>query len=299
MPVDVLIKSLDPASRIRVTYADVTVAAKALEARHLSGPTAGMALAESLAAAALLAGDLSEDEAVTIQLRVAGPLRGLVADARGDGSLRGYTHAKVLNDLDGRAAIETADAMGATGMAQVARTRPGRMLSQTPVRLDPPRMRTLLVRYLLASVQVEAAAEIVARSDAAGLIVARGILAERMPDGSAEAFMAVSERFADGRLRDCLGRPEAASRLADAAGLPELLTGEAHPLHFRCGCSGEKAARVLDTLSDDELRDVLAGGAGQRVICHMCGAVHTVAAGQVTELLRRREGGAGPGGGGA
>ncbi len=286
---DVLIRSLDLASLVRVTYVDVTVAAKALEARHLSGPTAGLALAEALVAAALLTGDASEDEALTIQLNVGGPLRGLVVDGRGDGSLRGYTHAKVLNDLDGGPAIDTAEALGASGMAQVTRTRPGRVISQTPVRVDPPRMRTLLVRYLLASVQVAAAAEIAARSDSGGLIVARGLLAERMPDGSSEAFLGVAERFGDGRVRAALAAEHPAARLPETLGLQDLSTRDSRVLCFRCGCSGAKARSVLDVLSDAELREVVAGGGGQRVICHMCGQVHTVASTDVAALLRQRD----------
>ena len=61
------------------------------------GPDPG----RSLAAVALLGAELSQpEEMVTLRMRVSGPVGGLLVEAGADGSLRGYTHVKVMNELD-------------------------------------------------------------------------------------------------------------------------------------------------------------------------------------------------------
>ena len=47
---------------ISLTYVDVTEAAKKLEQKHLSGPTAGRFLAEALASVAVLSADLGDKD---------------------------------------------------------------------------------------------------------------------------------------------------------------------------------------------------------------------------------------------
>lgn len=286
---DMLIKALSPATKIRVTCADVTLAAKALEARHLAGPTAGAALAEGLVAAALLTADCEPDEAVTLQIKASGPLKGLVADARGTGDLRGYTHVKVMNDLDGRTEISAAAAFGESGGAHITRTLPGRILSQAPLRLTPPTPRLALARYLNLSLQVPAGAEIAVRSSPGGLVHARGLLAERMPDGSPDAFARVLERFESGAIRDGLGERLEPGRLAALTGLSDLAVRETRPLRFHCPCSPERVQAMLEALPAVELAGMAATGEAQSVVCHMCGRTHEVPAAVFAELARKRE----------
>ncbi len=93
---DARIKFFSNQARIRFTLAKVTMAAKALEARHLCGPTASLALAEGLAAVALMSQDTgTPDEAVLLRLSVSGPIGGVTVEATGAGTLRGYTNTKL------------------------------------------------------------------------------------------------------------------------------------------------------------------------------------------------------------
>ena len=98
LPTDRIVTARFPSVNLALVYADVTRAARGLEASHLSGPAASRALAEGLVAAALLSAETDDpDEAVSFQLNVHGPVGTVFAEATGAGHLRGYTKAKTLN----------------------------------------------------------------------------------------------------------------------------------------------------------------------------------------------------------
>ncbi|HPT48511.1 MAG TPA: Hsp33 family molecular chaperone HslO, partial [Candidatus Rifleibacterium sp.] len=101
---------------IALTFVDVTESAKTLEKKHLSGPTAGRFLAEGLVAVAILSADLGgDDERISLQAQVTGPIGGCLVDASRQGNLRGYTTIKILNEYDGTDSTPLKDVLGDTG----------------------------------------------------------------------------------------------------------------------------------------------------------------------------------------
>ena len=110
---DKLEKAIAGGTRIRFAFAELTMLAKALEARHLCGPVAGAALGEALVGAALLSLDASQDdEALMLRMNVSGPLGGVLVEATGEGALRGFTNRKVIDELDGQQPVDTTEAWG-------------------------------------------------------------------------------------------------------------------------------------------------------------------------------------------
>lgn len=278
---DRLVKLLSPRAKIRITAAEVTQTAKTLEARHLCGPVAGRILAEGLSAVSLLSTDGSAGEAVLLQARVDGPLRGLVVEATGEGHLRGYTHEKVLDEWDGRLPVVSEGALGTSGTALIQRSLPGRILGQTPMAFTPPDFKILLARYYNRSLQVPAGVEIAVVCDSGGLLSARALVAERMPDATQADFVPVLEALQDGRVRSLLERDLSVDGLRAATGLEDLEERETRELRFQCRCSREKAVASFASLSVTEVDDVVREGNSQHVVCHMCGADYLVTAAEI------------------
>jgi molecular chaperone Hsp33 len=286
---DALIKAIEPKARIRFTMADVTMSAKALEARHLSGPTASMALAEGLAAVALMTQDSGHaDEAVMLRLHVSGPIRGLLVEATGAGTLRGFTHAKILNDLDGAERIDTEAAWGNSGAIHVIVSRPGVILSRAALHVNPPRMQRVLARYFNFSLQTPTAAELFVKADSGGLIRACGILAQRMADTDTDAFVRVLECFERKAVQDWLADGANLARLAALLGLTDVERHETRPLSFLCRCTREKTVDALSTLTQAELESLVARGASQTVTCHMCAKSYTAGPDDIRAVLARK-----------
>ena len=284
---DALVTALCSRTRLRLVLADVTESARANEIRHQAGPTAGCVLAEGLTAVALLSSDAAQaEEAISIGLRVDGPVQGLMVEACGNGNLRGFPHIKALNALDGAAEIATGPALGAAGSVAVVRSLPGRILNQTMLQLNPPRLETLVARFCNQSMQVPTAACIVVRSDVAGVLFARGLIAARMPDSDGAAFLRVLEAFNAGQVAARLAETERLEDFGEVLGGLDLAIRERRELRFQCRCSREKMAAVVLGLPADDLNAMLAEGGDHRVTCHMCGQTHTLTTDELRALIK-------------
>ena len=289
---DRLIKAMSPSANVRFVSAEVTVAAKALEARHLSGPTAALALAEGLVGVALLSLDAATDEeAVMLRVNAAGPLRGMMVEAMGNGGLRGFTNAKILNELDGLEAIATETAWGQSGSVQILTSTPGKILNQAALNVNPPRINYVLARYFNHSMQVPTACEIHARADSGGIIVARGVLAQRMEDSDQEAFVRVLEQFEAGAVRELLAETADCKAFGDVFGLADIEDRDVRVLMFQCRCTKERTLAVLKTLSRGELEAMVERGETQHITCHMCGDSYPATVDDLKAVLDEHTGG--------
>ena len=121
--------------------------------------------------------------------------------------------------------------------------------------------------------------------------MAKGIVAERMPDGLSENFITVLEAFERGDVAERLRTAKGPEEFSDLFELPDIVCGEESALRFECRCSIEKVTRALNVLSDAELMEIIAEGKGQDVYCHMCGKGYTVTPDNVQTLLNDRQAG--------
>jgi len=197
----------------------------------------------------------------------------------------------VLADFDGVVPVDTAAAWGRSGSVQIVTSRPGKILNQAVLNVNPPRIRHVLARYFNHSMQVPTACAICVTAGSGGLLSARGLLAQRMADSDAEAFVRVLECFEDGRVDARLSSPSphgGAATLADLFGVSEITVRERRPLMFKCRCSRERSLEVLGTLSREELEEKIADGDGQDVTCHMCGHTYRATAGDLRTVIDRK-----------
>lgn len=286
-------KAVAPSVCIRFAFTELTMASKALEARHLCGPTAAMALAEGLAGAALLSVDAgSGDESFMLRVNASGPIGGLLAEATGMGGLRGFTHRKVLDELDTRDEIETTEAWGRSGFAQIVTSIPGKILNQAVMNVNPPLINYVLARYFNHSLQVPTGCAIRVTADSGGLISARGLLAQRMEDSDPQAFVRVLEQFENSRVKTQLAGDGSSAAIGisafrDIFGLADLRVHETRPLMFACRCSRERMLNVLETLSVREIEALVAAESEQGITCHMCGKTYTATVTDMRSVLVR------------
>lgn len=286
-----------PLSRSQLTLVDVTSAARALEVRHGAGPTAGFVLAEGLAAAALLsAGAATPDEAVYIRMKVAGPVKGLLAEASGNGNLRGYPVIKTLEALDGAETIDGRAALGDSGSADIVRSVPGRILNQAMLAVQPPEMEKVVARYFVKSMQVPVGVCIRVRSDVAGVLFARALLVERMPDSVSEPFVHILECFQDGRAATRLTETDRLEDFRELFRSPELALTAPRPLQFGCRCSRAKIGDVFLALPAADLDALAADAKDHHVVCQMCAADYAFNPDELRTIkeARRLQGGAEP-----
>lgn len=262
----------DEEAKVAVTIVDVTGAAQELARGHLSGPTAGHYLAEALAAVALLGTERSEkDETVALQMKCKGPLGGCNVECTAEGTLRGYTEKKVLDDFDGMGRPDDRKVLGERQI-QVTRSVPGRILSQG--------ISTSLDGYLAGSLQRKACIRVEASvSDEVEVLEARGILVEDMPDSRFGTPGSDGNVQPDDPLLALLDpknpvRLSVASRnILSQLGLEKAELRRTTPLKFACRCSPERAQAMLAALSEDERKTL---PPVVDITCHMCGRTFSV-----------------------
>lgn len=282
---DCLRSGISESVRIRFTSADVTTAAKALEARHLCGPTSGKVLAEGLAAVALLSADASADnEAVYIRVKVDGPVGGFLAEATGGGHLRGFPNIKVINELDDKPEIDAWRALGEAGSAQVVRSLPGKILNQAELRVTPPHPSKIVARFFYESMQIPAAIEVYVKSDSAGILIARSLLAEKMPDASTNDFVHVLEAFNSGHIRSRLAETADLQDIGSGLGIRDLSHRGTRKLQFRCRCSRQKVEEAIATLPQGDIDEILSDGKSHHVTCHMCASDYRLTCAQIRDV---------------
>jgi molecular chaperone Hsp33 len=246
----------DADAKVSVTVADVTTAAQDLASRHLCGPTSAHYLTKALAAVALLGGEMSEKgECVSVQMKCTGPLGGFNVECTSEGTLRGYTEKKVIDEFDGSGEPDDRKVLGSRQL-QITRSVPGRILSQG--------ISNSIDGYLAGSLQRKACIYLAAKvSDELEILQARGVMVEALPDSKMSVTAFVPEDLSSGP-----------AEMLSAMGLAKAELKKSSPLCFACRCSPERAASMLGALDEEER-----AGLPPKIdiTCHMCGRTFTVA----------------------
>ena len=282
---DCLSKFVFEHAAIRGAVVSVDDACRAILACHPYPPALGRALAELLAASALLASTLKFKGALGVQLQGTGPVRLLVVECDAELNLRAtaqWTAAADALPADASLATLAGDA-AKSRLAITLDPRDGGPIYQGIVALEADSIAALIQHYLTASEQIDGRM-LLAR---AGTRV-RGFLLQRMP-GAAAVDDATWQR-ASLQLDRMAPR-----QLLAAAGVEELLRTQfvdddlrlfaPRGVRFRCRCSEEKVARVLRMLGRAEVEDILVEQGRVGVTCEFCNREYTYAAADARALF--------------
>ncbi|MDA3927248.1 MAG: Hsp33 family molecular chaperone HslO [Kiritimatiellae bacterium] len=275
--------------KLLLTYVDITNSAKELERSHLSGPTAGLVQSDALAAVALLGAEFSQkDEAISLRFRVSGPVAGLLVETTFEGGLRGYTHNKILNDLDARETITDEDALGELAQMTVVRSIPGKTLSNAMIDIHPASIRDGLHEYLNKSLQRKADVNIAVKSTVEGVTYAKAFMIECMPDGDLNAFKKLTAKIKDGSLKKKLVKACNLEDLCSLLKIDDYKLNDVQPLKFKCRCSAERVEAMVNGLPDDDIKDMLKSSEEIQIVCHMCGNGFRVGKSLLWSVLEKR-----------
>lgn len=286
---DSLTTAFSPSAKINLVFAEVTDSARELERSHLCGPTAALIQAEALAGVALLSAELTEpDETVTLRMDVSGPVGGVLVEAGSDGGLRGYTQVKVMNDLDACEELDLSAALGDRADIQIVRSVPGKMLASGTAEISPASVTMGLERYYAHSLQRRVSVQISALAYGGFIDGSRGLLAECLPDGDAEAFGRVTQRFEDNTILEALEASASLASLCETLELTDCEFKASRPLRFACRCSAERVDAMLEGMPAADLEELVRANQPARIYCHMCGKGYVVSLERLNELLKKK-----------
>lgn len=227
---------------------------------------------------------------LTIQIKGDGPMRGLTVTANAHGKVKGY--ADVPDVILSANALGKLDVGGAVGRGTISVIRDlglkdpyvGQTLIQTGEIAED------LTYYFATSEQVPSS-------------VGLGVLMERSNTvRQAGGFIVQLMPFAEDAVIDRLERNmrgvSSVTSMLDEGKSPEQMLGilleglslqvtDTMPVEFSCDCSREKIEKVLISLGEKELRDMVEEGKEVEVNCSFCGRHYSFSVDELERLCHK------------
>lgn len=283
---DKLVKAITKGVRV---YAAVTtdLVNEAIR-RHDCYPVAAAALGRTMTGALLLAANLKNKEALTVNIRGDGPLKNITADAVPEGFVRGYVadpHVELpLND---RGKLDVGGGVG-QGLVTVTRFTGLREPIRGSSEIVTGEIAEDLTNYLYVSEQTPS-------SIGLGVLVdtdfsakaAGGFIIQPMPDADEETISRLEENLQKLRpvttmIDEGKDAREIILEIMNGFEMEFLTTTD---LAFRCQCSKERLEDVLLNLNHDDMESLIADGQAE-VCCHFCGEKYHFTREELQHLLK-------------
>ena len=254
--------------------------------RHGCYPTATAALGRTMTGALLLAADLKTAERITLRLAGDGPLQEVIADADGDGTVRGFVKQPLLDLPLREGKLDVAAAVG-KGQIHVTRFTGLKQPFTGSAALFSGEIAEDITHYLYTSEQTLSS-------------VALGVLVN--PDMSVAAAGGFFIQVLPGAEDGIIGQVEENLKLLPPVStmvnqgltaqemIEKVFTGLKYTLQpqqelvFKCTCSREKVKNMLVSLGKEELEDMKLKGQSE-IICHFCNEAYLFQSVELQEIL--------------
>ena len=262
-------------------------------------------LGEAVAASLLLAATIKFEGVLSLQLQGDGPVHLMLAQCTSGLGVRGLARCRDGVYLGAGTGVSIGPATGARGGAMVIadligtgnltvtlETDDGSQRYQGIVPFEGQRLAEALQVYFENSEQLPT--RLWLHADAAG---ASGMLIQRLPNGDAPPradvmdIAAVDDAWRRLQLIGETLTPEELSTLGDEQILHRLFNEddvrlyEPAPVYFRCRCSRERVASMLQGLGEAETRSVLKERGEVEVRCDFCNRAYLFDAVDVAQLF--------------
>ena len=283
---DKLVKAITKGVRV---YAAVTtdLVNEAIR-RHDCYPVAAAALGRTMTGALLLAANLKNKEALTVNIRGNGPLKNITADAVPEGFVRGYVadpHVELpLND---KGKLDVGGGVG-QGLVTVTRFTGLREPMRGSSEIVTGEIAEDLTNYLYVSEQTPS-------SIGLGVLVdtdfsaraAGGFMIQPMPDADEEIISKLEANLQKLRpvttmIDEGKDAKEIILEIMSGFDMEFLTTTD---LAFKCQCSKERLEDVLLNLNHDDMESLIADGQAE-VCCHFCGEKYHFTKEELQYLLK-------------
>ena len=245
-------------------------------------------LGEAVVASLLLAATIKFDGVLSLQLRGDGPMHLLLAQCTSGLGVRGLARYREGEGVSGSHKIN--ELIGNGNLTVTLETDDSAQRYEGIVPIEGERLADSLQAYFQNSEQLPT--RLWLHADAQG---ASGMLLQKLPGASslppADAALVEDAWRRVQLIADTL-TPEELRTLADAEILHRLFNEddlrlfEPSPVYFRCRCSRERVASMLQGLGEAETRSVIAERGKVEVHCDFCNRAYVFDAVDVEQLFK-------------
>jgi molecular chaperone Hsp33 len=246
-------------------------------------------LGEAVVASLLLAATIKFEGVLSLQLQGDGPVHLLLAQCTSGLGVRGLARYR---EAPAGTSSKIRDLIGTGNLTVTLESDDGAQRYQGIVPIEGERLADSLQAYFQNSEQLPT--RLWLRADAQG---ASGMLLQKLPGSaslpaSAAAADAVEDAWRRVQLIADTLTPEELRTLADAEILHRLFNEDdlrlfdPSPVYFRCRCSRERVAGMLQGLGEAETRSVIAERGKVEVHCDFCNRAYVFDAVDVEQLFK-------------
>lgn len=287
---------------VRATAAGETVRAFAIrsteltaEARelHHTFPVVTAALGRLLSAGAMMGSMMKGDnDKLTIQIKGDGPIGQMTVTVDSHGNVKGFPADPSVDIPRKRAGkLDVGGAVG-RGTLTVSMDLGLREPYNGQVEIQTGEIGDDLAYYYTVSEQTPSAVGLgVMLNTDSSVRHAGGFIIQLMPDASEETIAAIESRVAEAEpvttMMDEGMSPE--DMLEWFLGGLDLRITEKLPVRYYCGCSKDKVAEALATISTSDLEEIINDGEEIEVKCYFCNSAYKFGIDELREIMASRD----------
>lgn len=287
---DTLVKAITKGVRV---YAAVTTdLVNEAISRHECYPVAAAALGRTMTGALLLAANLKNSEALTVNFRGNGPLGTITADATPDGFVRGYVgNPHVDLPLNDQGKLDVGKGVG-QGLVTVTRFTGLREPMRGSCEIVTGEIAEDLTNYLFVSEQTPSSVGLgVLVGTDLKAVAAGGFIIQPMPDADEEIISRLEENLKSLRpvttmIAEGKGPRNIIREIMQGFEMEFLTNTE---VAFKCQCSKERLEDVLLNLGHDDMASLVEDGHAE-VCCQFCGSKYQFNREELSHLLKLADG---------
>ena len=286
---------------VRAIAADETVRAFAIrstgltaEAReiHRALPVVTAALGRLLSAGAMMGSMMKgEKDKLTLQMKGDGPIGQMTVTVDSHGNVKGFP-ANPAVDIPRKYAgkLDVGGAVG-RGLLTVIMDLGLKEPYNGSVEIQTGEIGDDLAYYFTVSEQTPSAVGLGVMVDTDSSVKhAGGFIIQIMPDADEDTIAAIETKMA--------GAPPVTTMMEEGM-TPEdilkyylgdlgLVITETQPVRYYCGCSKEKVARALATISTQDLEDIINDGEEIEVKCYFCNSAYKYSIEELEDIMASR-----------
>ena len=270
---DKLVRATAAEGNIRIVAANTTNLVEKAHILHGTYPTATAALGRVLTAALLIGAGLKHQETVTIRVDGDGPLGILLAVAGNNGKVKGYVsnpHVYIEPDETGK--MDVGSAVG-QGMLYVIRDLKLKGVYTGSSPLISGEIGDDLSNYYYSSEQIATAIGLGVLIDKNTIVKgAGGYMVQLMPNASEEIISHIEQKVMSlGAVSSHIEKGKESIDIVKYICEPwDVVIHEEKEIDFECGCSKDKIEKIVISLGEEEIKDIINKDQKAELVCHFC-----------------------------
>lgn len=285
-----MVRATAAGAQIRAFAVNTKELTEEARAAHNASPVVTAALGRLMTGALMMGSMLKgEKDILTLQIRGTGPIHGLTATADAAGHVKGYAdNPQAMMPPNSAGKLDVGGVIGA-GVLHVMKDMGLKEPYASTVTLQTGEIADDLTYYFAASEQIPS-------------VVALGVLMNRdntvrQAGGFVVQLMPFTLEEVISRLEEKLTRITSVTELLEAGKTPEeilesvlgefgLEITDRMPVSFRCDCSRERVEKVLLSLGEKDLQEMISEGKEVELHCHFCNKNYVFPVQEVERLMK-------------